>query len=1041
MVHALLHYTTAVLSLALLGTASSTCERVITVFGKHDQDESQRSSQNNGQYTSLLYALNQLQSNDCVDIVSTPASLHEIIMLRNINGVTIRGWDNTIVMCNNTDGIHCLNCNNIVIEGITWDQCGDPQKKTVKGGIFFNNGSNLVIKSCTFQYSKVRTLSLVTISGFVYIINSYFVSNADNDAITCFTGPNGYKHCTTINYTSTGGVLIKSTTKDGKNTDIHIDSCVFNANGHFGNVKDSNITSSIISPEISYGAGLSIKVLEPEILVNVTIRNASFSSNRGSSGARAYIRIAGTNPNVILTGLKFYNNSVVKFYDNASALRVFYGNYNNSKQSLFSMSFCDFFDNHGGRNMVSYVVVGEPSLVSVSHCTFLNNWDFGTALVELNMRSNSILSISSLNFSANTGRGVIVYLHMHSINISALLLNINIVKNIASSVYKRRGMIFIFISHDNSTIRFSRVNATNNYFCSNGGGIYIFGTFPMTCQLYFQDSYFKNNVGFGSGSVIYSSLTCKIDTTYFISIVNSTFINNKGKSIVYFAMEYYLYPAFLVLNGIFENNTGTSLELFNTVLVGNGTTRFYRNKADAAAALCLSNSYILLNYSTFQFDISDNFANSYGGGIYIDFSLSNKDRSQCHWLLSPYDGFCRKKTYRYNNNCTMAIDAKLFCDLFATTKFALSSINIANNTALLAGSAIFYSDILNLHSVHTSISSSDPLSIFHISDVFIIAPNVDEPLVLATQPQRLLLADPAKCNSDYTACNITGLTLGENIEIPANIIGYNDKPSEATKFFIDCIENCVEFSITGGPIVLVSNKLSGISVIGQNVKYKASIKLRLYSGMINLNLSVGVCPCKLGYTYNQTAKQCHCYTVDNIVSCAVNTAIKKNYWFGMVDGKATISLCPSKHCNLSRTEIGISKYLLLPFTDDQCGLHRIGQACGNCKYGYTLAFDYNDCISVNNCSPAITVVIVISVMLYWVVVIVIVLWLMYFQINVGYLYGIIYYYSIVDILLGPIINYSGGFDVTEIMISSIVKLNPRFLGKLCFMQASMSGID
>ena len=67
--------------------------------------------------------------------------------------------------------------------------------------------------------------------------------------------------------------------------------------------------------------------------------------------------------------------------------------------------------------------------------------------------------------------------------------------------------------------------------------------------------------------------------------------------------------------------------------------------------------------------------------------------------------------------------------------------------------------------------------------------------------------------------------------------------------------------------------------------------------------------------------------------------------------------------------------------------------------------------------------------------------IMYFQINVGYLYGIIYYYSVVDILLGPIINYSGGFHIIEIMVSSIVKLSPQFLGKLCFMQASMSGID
>ena len=904
----------AVWSLILLVTATNTCKRVITV-NKQDQIDSQPSSQNNTQYSSILTdVLTHLQSNDCIDIVSTQASLHKIVMLKNIFAVTIRGWDNTIVMCNNTGGIYCLNCRNVVIEGITWDQCGDPQKRNYKGGINFNKASNLVIKSCTFQCSKVRALSLVTISGFVHIINSNFVNNADNDTITCFTGPKGYQHCTTINYTSTGGVLIEHEDtinyKDGENINIYIDNCIFYANGHFGTITDLNNISSKISPEVSCGAGLSIYVTKVGLLANVTIKNTSFSLNRGSSGAGAYIHVTGTNPNVVLTGLKFYNNSVVKFYDNASALTVFYGNYNNARQSLFSMSLCDFFGNHGGRNMVSYVVVEGPSLVSVSQCTFLNNWDFGAALVELNMRSKIVFSISYLNFSANTGRGAIIYLHMHSINILGSIFNMNIVKNFASSVYKRGGLIYISISHDNSTIQLSRVNARNNYFSSNGDGIYIIGSFLMTCQLHFQDSNFKNNVGYGSGSVIYSSLTCKTDTVYFISIVNCTFISNKGKSIVYVASEYYLLPTFLVLNGIFEDNTGTPLELFNTILVGNGTTRFNRNKADAGAALRLSNSYILLNYSTFQLDISNNFANAYGGGIFIDFSLSNKDRSQCHWLLYPYDGFCRKETHGYKS-CVMEIDAKLFCDLFEQAKYALSSINIANNTALLAGSAIFYSDIFNLNSMHRSISSLNPLSIFHIPDVFFITPNVDEPLVLATQPQRLQLADPAKCNSDYTACNITGLTLGKNIEIPANITGYNDEPSEAAKFFIDCIENCVEFSIIGGPIVLVSNRLSGISVIGQNVKHNnASVTIRLYSGTINLNLSVDIFPCHLGYTYNQTAKQCYCYTVDNVISCTVNTTIKKDHWFGMIDEKATVSLCPSKYCNLSRTEIGTSKYFL-----------------------------------------------------------------------------------------------------------------------------------
>ena len=66
---------------------------------------------------------------------------------------------------------------------------------------------------------------------------------------------------------------------------------------------------------------------------------------------------------------------------------------------------------------------------------------------------------------------------------------------------------------------------------------------------------------------------------------------------------------------------------------------------------------------------------------------------------------------------------------------------------------------------------------------------------------------------------------------------------------------------------------------------------------------------------------------------------------------------------------------------------------------------------------------------------------MFFRIDVGYLYGIIYYYSIVDILLEQILNYSYGFDIIEIITSSVVKLSPRFLGKLCFLQGGLSGID
>ena len=64
----------------------------------------------------------------------------------------------------------------------------------------------------------------------------------------------------------------------------------------------------------------------------------------------------------------------------------------------------------------------------------------------------------------------------------------------------------------------------------------------------------------------------------------------------------------------------------------------------------------------------------------------------------------------------------------------------------------------------------------------------------------LQFALPAKCNNDYTVYNISGITLGEDVEIPVNVIGYNNKSSGATRFFIEYTKNCKEFDIISGPL-------------------------------------------------------------------------------------------------------------------------------------------------------------------------------------------------------------------------------------------------
>ena len=75
----------------------------------------------------------------------------------------------------------------------------------------------------------------------------------------------------------------------------------------------------------------------------------------------------------------------------------------------------------------------------------------------------------------------------------------------------------------------------------------------------------------------------------------------------------------------------------------------------------------------------------------------------------------------------------------------------------------------------------------------------------------------------------------------------------------------------------------------------------------------------------------------------------------------------------------------------------------------------------------------ISSITYWLVVVAVVFAAMYFngQVLSGYVYGIIYYYSIVDILLENNLYISEDTFQVIFIISSFAKLTPRVFGWLC----------
>ena len=186
---------------------------------------------------------------------------------------------------------------------------------------------------------------------------------------------------------------------------------------------------------------------------------------------------------------------------------------------------------------------------------------------------------------------------------------------------------------------------------------------------------------------------------------------------------------------------------------------------------------------------------------------------------------------------------------------------------------------------------------------------------------------------------------------------------------------------------------------------------------------------------------CVCNNVSDLVYCENNKAkIKKGYWYGKINGITAIGDCPNEYCSYHSCEI-TEKFCDL--SHNQCHVHRQGTACGECATNYTLAFDSTDCIPTSECQVWWTVLVVIIVILYWVVALFTVISVMYFvraPTITGYVYGIIYFYSILDLFIGENLIVSDGVVQFVAIISGITNLTPRFLSKVCFVKG-LSGID
>ena len=578
----------------------------------------------------------------------------------------------------------------------------------------------------------------------------------------------------------------------------------------------------------------------------------------------------------------------------------------------------------------------------------------------------------------------------------------SILKFINNRATSSGGALF---SRHNSKVMFenNRTITFNHNSASQGGAIFILSNAAFKGN---STVTFDNNIATFGGALYIS----KFNVTFKENTV-VTFNNNKAE-----------------LNGgaLYSEFSSITLKQTSTII-------FTDNSAKNGGATYISTSTVLIaGYSNML--IKNNIAKQNGGAIHFNELISAM--------------ITGSSTITVASNAADNCGGGVYFKVTQNTKyFNFSDINFGNNTARVAGDLV-YIDVPK--SCNASCLTNRVVGIGN--EILQYSPTGKK---VATSPRILKLHYPAKCiSNDSVQCKkyyIDNIMLGQEIPIQTCLLDYYNKPAEVTQFKVSGV-NHQNYFVHGSNYTSIScnHTIGGINIIGSipisDLPLNFSILFTSYTidaerKVIFVNLMVELSPCHPGFQYHGKSQRCECYNKSGIVYCSGSSStIKRGYWFGHIYGRPTITFCPINYCSFTCCKTTNGYYELSPARVNQCRPKRSGTACGSCEEGHTLSFDSAECIDINKCFTGQTILVVTLTVLYWFAVVVTVFIITYYKVGIGYFYAVTYYYTLVDVLFSQNTDLSNELYIVVIIMSSIAKVTPQFLGTLC-LSKNMSGID
>ena len=854
---------------------------------------------------------------------------------------------------------------------------------------------------------------------------------------------------------------------------------------------NENSTISFIHNRADYGGALCCKNNVDVIVEGNTMVN--FTSNKANRNGGA-VHCTYTTDVIIQDNSAFVFNGNAAKYDGGAIYLSTFSEMTLTKESKSKMMFSNNRAANGGAIHIdssSSISLGGKSTVifmkneaingGTVHChnnseikfkgylhtTFENNMaTLGGAIYSVSSCNISFEQHCNLTFVNNTAQqhGGAVFTRLSSYiyfkEKSIVMLNRNEAVDNGGSMYSESYSVIIFMD---SSVAIFYDNVAHN---GEGGAIYSNTHSKMVLKGNSQTTFISNHAI--QGGTIYSSYYSSVifDDGTVVIFNNSMAVS--GGAIYAYDNCYIIFQGNYVSSVSFNNNTaeqyGGAMHLARysgVILKGNMGVRFYINEALSGGAV-YANDYSKVTFTENSTAILYNNNAKDGGAIYIttsDIVFTANCSIKFYYNTAWQDGGALYLDDQYlatfNNNTSVTFANNTASDyggaiyskiLESKINFNTTNIIFLNNQARTTGNSVFLNVLLLCNS---SCLKSNILGITNGKN-YLLKQHI------TTSPSKLLLYSPAYCVSDnknqLKGCGsyfVDNVMLGQEILIDVCMYDYYDQPSDTAQFLITSANN-QESYIPASRYVLIScnNTIQGIKIIGNNslpsnytLEFTLYVNRRSEMRTISANLTVELVPCHPGYWYYSKPLQCECYNASDIVFCSHGSStIKRGYWFGSVSGKPTVALCPINYCNFTCCETSNGYYHLSPVRDNQCKFHRSGVACGSCEETYTLSFDSAECVHVKNCSTGQTALVITLIIFYWIAIITSVFLMMHFKVDIGYLYAITYYYSVVDLMLSQNWYLSNELYTAINIMSSITKITPQFLGRFCLVEG-MSGID